>query len=370
MRRSSPATCSRRSSAAWSRRSDWPSSKATPRSCSSRTVAPTGRSCSTRSRPPTSPSGVGCGASTRRRPVTATRAGWLPSSTSSCSSITAPSSGVASPVGTSWPDRTSSSSTGCSRAPAPPSARANGFALFTAAAVDALGLDPDALGLRPGEESIEHLGHVDTFTLDLEARWQAESGERRLDIAEADVVFDVEATLAARALGRLGAPDVAGPPDALGGTDPSSRRPSAGGRRGVGTHGPVRDRPTGDARGDRRLAALRPRRMAAGGSGRRAGGGDGRPRSDRERDPAPAPLGLPGRVTRRMRPRSSRSGPRRRPPSRASARSSPAPCRSSSSRPESPDRLDIRATPRFADRMRIGELADGGRRLDRHGALL
>jgi uncharacterized protein YndB with AHSA1/START domain len=76
-------------------------------------------------------------------------------------------------------------------------ARANGFALFTTNAVDALGLDPEALGLRSGEESIEHLGHVDTFTLDLEARWQAESGERRLEIAESDAAFDLEATFAA-----------------------------------------------------------------------------------------------------------------------------------------------------------------------------
>jgi uncharacterized protein YndB with AHSA1/START domain len=76
-------------------------------------------------------------------------------------------------------------------------ARANGFALFTAAAVGALGLDPDALGLKLGAESIEHLGRVETFTLDLEARWQAESGERRLDIADADLAFDLETTLAA-----------------------------------------------------------------------------------------------------------------------------------------------------------------------------
>jgi uncharacterized protein YndB with AHSA1/START domain len=76
-------------------------------------------------------------------------------------------------------------------------ARANGFALFTAAAIDALGLDPGPLGLRPGEESIEHLGSVATFTLDLEARWQAETGERRLDISDADVAFHVDATVAA-----------------------------------------------------------------------------------------------------------------------------------------------------------------------------
>jgi uncharacterized protein YndB with AHSA1/START domain len=76
-------------------------------------------------------------------------------------------------------------------------ARANGFALLTAAAVDALGLDAQALGLRSGGEAIEHLGYVDTFTLDLEARWQAESGERRLDISDADVAIQLETTLSA-----------------------------------------------------------------------------------------------------------------------------------------------------------------------------
>jgi uncharacterized protein YndB with AHSA1/START domain len=76
-------------------------------------------------------------------------------------------------------------------------ARGNGFALFTAAAVATLGLDPDALGLRPGDEAIEHLGRVTTFTLDLESRWQDEIGTRRLDIAEADLAFAIEATLAA-----------------------------------------------------------------------------------------------------------------------------------------------------------------------------
>ena len=75
--------------------------------------------------------------------------------------------------------------------------RGTGYVLFTSAAVDALGLEPATLGLRSGEELIEHLGRVTTFTLDLEARWQAETGVRRLDIAEADVVLDVQATLAA-----------------------------------------------------------------------------------------------------------------------------------------------------------------------------
>jgi uncharacterized protein YndB with AHSA1/START domain len=75
-------------------------------------------------------------------------------------------------------------------------ASGKGFALFTGPAVEALGLDPDALGLARAEESVEHLGDVSTFTLDLEARWQADSGERRLDIAEADLTFVVDANLA------------------------------------------------------------------------------------------------------------------------------------------------------------------------------
>jgi hypothetical protein len=76
-------------------------------------------------------------------------------------------------------------------------ARGNGYALFTAAAIGALGLEPGALELRAGEESIEHLGRVGTFTLDLEARWQTESAVRRIEIAQGDVIVDVEATLAA-----------------------------------------------------------------------------------------------------------------------------------------------------------------------------
>ncbi|HEX5147824.1 MAG TPA: DUF2652 domain-containing protein, partial [Candidatus Limnocylindrales bacterium] len=76
-------------------------------------------------------------------------------------------------------------------------ARAHGFVLFTDAAVDALGLDPEVIGLTRGKESIEHLGHVVTFTLDLETRWQAEAAEQRLEIDARDLILDVEATLAA-----------------------------------------------------------------------------------------------------------------------------------------------------------------------------
>jgi uncharacterized protein DUF2652/polyketide cyclase/dehydrase/lipid transport protein len=76
-------------------------------------------------------------------------------------------------------------------------ARGNGYALFTAAAVDALALEPETLGLVSAEESIEHMGSVRTFSLDLEARWQAETARRRLDIAEGHVVLEVERTIGA-----------------------------------------------------------------------------------------------------------------------------------------------------------------------------
>lgn len=113
-------------------------------------------------------------------------------------------------------------------------ARGTGFALMTAAAVEALDIDPDALELRAGSEAIEHLGSVDTFSLDLEARWQVETAERRIDIADADVAFDISTTLAAE-------PSVVWAHL----TSPALRtrwegpiridETSAGGRRGVGT---------------------------------------------------------------------------------------------------------------------------------------
>ena len=76
-------------------------------------------------------------------------------------------------------------------------ARDMGFALFTAAAVDALDLRPEALGMTAGEETIEHLGTVPTSTLDLEARWQAETGARRLEIVSGMPVIDLDVTIPA-----------------------------------------------------------------------------------------------------------------------------------------------------------------------------
>jgi Protein of unknown function (DUF2652) len=75
------------------------------------------------------------------------------------------------------------------------SARATGFALLTEAAIKALALEPARLGLTAAEETIDHLGPVSTFTLDLESRWQAETGVRRLDIDDGDVILELATTL-------------------------------------------------------------------------------------------------------------------------------------------------------------------------------
>jgi hypothetical protein len=112
-------------------------------------------------------------------------------------------------------------------------ARANGFALFTGAAIERLGLDPIALGLKRGGESIEHIGRISTFTLDLEARWQAETIERRLD-PSGEVILDLDATLGAEpsvVWANLTSPALRGRWEG----PITIEEASPGGRRGVGT---------------------------------------------------------------------------------------------------------------------------------------
>lgn len=70
-----------------------------------------------------------------------------------------------------------------------------GFAVFTAAAVERLGFEPDSLGLVRADETVEHLGRVVTYVLDLETRWQVETGVRRVEVADADLVLDIQATI-------------------------------------------------------------------------------------------------------------------------------------------------------------------------------
>jgi hypothetical protein len=76
---------------------------------------------------------------------------------------------------------------------------ASGFAVFTADALGMLGVEPAALGLAEGAESIEHLGEVVTFTQDLEDRWQAETAIRRLGGGAQEPIFDVTVDVTAPA---------------------------------------------------------------------------------------------------------------------------------------------------------------------------
>jgi hypothetical protein len=76
---------------------------------------------------------------------------------------------------------------------------ATGYAVYTEAAVEALGLDATEAGLEAGEEQIEHIGSVRTFTLDLDDRWRDDRERRRLEIVAADLIVDLDATVAADA---------------------------------------------------------------------------------------------------------------------------------------------------------------------------
>ncbi len=139
-----------------------------------------------------------------------------------------------SPVATSSPDPTSSSSIGCSREPERRRLTAMASRCSQPGSA-AMGLDAAALELVEAEESIEHLGRVSTFTLDLEARWQAESGARRLDVGNADLILDIDSIVAAEPAvvwAHLTSPALRmrweGPMTVIDET-------LAGGRRGVGT---------------------------------------------------------------------------------------------------------------------------------------
>jgi len=76
---------------------------------------------------------------------------------------------------------------------------ASGFAVFTADALEKLGVEPVALELTEGVEIIEHLGEIVTFTQDLEDRWQLEAARRRLDGGGQEPIFDVAVDIPAPA---------------------------------------------------------------------------------------------------------------------------------------------------------------------------
>ena len=65
------------------------------------------------------------------------------------------------------------------------------YALFTQPAVDAMAIDPAALGMSPLVETYEHVGEVQTWVHDLERRWQEEEARQRVYVSAESAVFGV-----------------------------------------------------------------------------------------------------------------------------------------------------------------------------------
>ncbi|MGH2373099.1 MAG: DUF2652 domain-containing protein [bacterium] len=111
----------------------------------------------------------------------------------------------------------------------------NGYALFSAACIAAMGIDVGALEMREHHESYEHIGDVMVYMHDLEARWKHEREHRRVIVEPGNVEASVDVSLPAP------------PPVAWENlTDPQKRvlwqvgtdrvdQTNAGGRRGIGT---------------------------------------------------------------------------------------------------------------------------------------
>ena len=59
------------------------------------------------------------------------------------------------------------------------------YALLTQATVDAVAIEPAALGMQPLAETYEHIGEVRIWALDLERRWQEEESRRRVFVTPA-----------------------------------------------------------------------------------------------------------------------------------------------------------------------------------------
>lgn len=70
-----------------------------------------------------------------------------------------------------------------------------GYALFTEACVNALGVDPTALGMRGHCERYEDMGEVPAWVVDLETRWEFEHERRRVFVAPEEASFAVDVLL-------------------------------------------------------------------------------------------------------------------------------------------------------------------------------
>lgn len=65
------------------------------------------------------------------------------------------------------------------------------YALFSQAAIDAMAVDPEALGMRRHVERYEHIGEVTGWVHDLERRWQEEDARQRVFVEPAKAILDI-----------------------------------------------------------------------------------------------------------------------------------------------------------------------------------
>jgi uncharacterized protein YndB with AHSA1/START domain len=63
------------------------------------------------------------------------------------------------------------------------------YALLTQSCVDAMGIEPSALGMQPQTETYDVVGEVETWVLDLERRWQEEEARRRVFVTPGESWF-------------------------------------------------------------------------------------------------------------------------------------------------------------------------------------
>ncbi len=110
------------------------------------------------------------------------------------------------------------------------------YALITQACLDAMAIDPVALGMTETTETYEHIGEVRAWAQDLERRWQEEDARARVRVTAADAAYS--ASISTPVPPQLAWAFVTEPGRRLGwqaGTTEILVSNARGGRRGVGT---------------------------------------------------------------------------------------------------------------------------------------
>jgi uncharacterized protein YndB with AHSA1/START domain len=71
------------------------------------------------------------------------------------------------------------------------------YAAFSQACIDAMAIDPEALGMVRHAETYDHLGEVAVWVHDLERRWQEEDSRERVIVTAADAMLALDFEVAA-----------------------------------------------------------------------------------------------------------------------------------------------------------------------------